>query len=216
MTDRSSLLDKMVGKEGAADELRKGVQQIAQVLDKAGVEHKAMPASDEKVKALLDKMGSDADAFIGKYWDTPPQGVKDAVLKVIMSFLGQDSEQPAEEMPDHPDEMAMGKSAKLLDTLIQTQQGQAADIQTLTKAVNSLTPLNTLATAFQALQQQVEAQNKDIKTVMSQLGGRPRAVSNATATSEVDDAALKAKVEKVLEPPDKFWGSPAKQAPGAQ
>lgn len=212
MTDRNDVLDKIVGQTGAADKLRKGVQEAKVVLDKAGVEHKSL--DEEKVKALLDTLGAKADTFIGGLMDNPPAGLKEAVVKLILSAIGEapaEEETPTEETPATPGaaQEQMGKSlpgqTKLLDTLIRTQEGQAADIQELVKAIKALAPLNDLATAFKAQTAEIQALKGEVNTVKAQLSGRPRAASQAAETV-VDDAKMTDEAKKQLARKDPFWG----------
>lgn len=212
MTERNDVLDKVIGQSGAADQLRKGVQQTVQVLEAQGVEHKAVDA--EKVKALLDTLSAKADSFLGGLMDNPPTGLKEAIVKLVLGAVGE-SEPAADEPPadNAGDTTAMtdggmmgGKAVqagqvKLLDDLIQTQASLAAGQDELVKAIKGLTPLNTLAGEFQALR-------RDIETVKAQLAGRPKPASTALETT-VEDAALQAEVEKQLDKRDPFWGTKA-------
>lgn len=215
MTERNDVLDKMIGQSGAADSLRKGVQQTAQALDAQGVEHKAV--DETKVKALLDTLAAKADTFVGGLMDNPPAGLKEAIVKLVLGAVGEAT--PAETPDDETqDTMAMTEDAtkkpgmmsgkaiqagqvKLLDDLIQTQASLAAGQDELTKAIKALTPLNTLAGEFQALRREVE-------TVKAQLAGRPKPASTAAETT-IEDKGLQAEVEKQLEKRDPFWGSKA-------
>lgn len=215
MTERNGLLDKLVGQEGAAEQLRKGVQAAKVVLDKAGVEHKALDES--KVKALLDALGTKTDSFLGGLMDAPPSGLKEAVMKLVLSAIGEapaEEEQATEAEPAMMDEnMTMGKArrsagqVKLLDDLIKTQEGLAQGQDELVKAIKALAPLNTLADALKAQTAELTSLRAELNTVKAQLGGRPRAASQAVETIE-DNQALKDAAEKALTNVDKFWGTP--------
>jgi prefoldin subunit 5 len=80
-------------------------------------------------------------------------------------------------------------------------------LDSLERSVKGLAPLNNLAQAFQAQTAMIERLVNEVDTVKAQLGGRPRAASQADET-QVEDAKLKDKVEKALTNRDSFWGVP--------
>ncbi len=216
MTERNEVLDKLVGQTGAADKLRKGVQAAQVALDTAGVEHKAI--DDSKVKALLDGLETKVDSFVNSLMSNPPPEMKQGIMQHIMHCLAQSadgSEQPTDAEPvpmeeEIPMKALRGGQAKLLDVLIHTQSDQAKALDSLERSVKGLAPLNNLAQAFQAQTAMIERLVNEVDTVKAQLGGRPRAASQADET-QVEDAKLKDKVEKALTNRDSFWGVPTQQ-----
>jgi hypothetical protein len=213
MADRNEVLDKILGQQGAADKLRKGVQTMEQRLAAQGIEHKALaPDAETKLKALLDTLGAKADGFLGGLMDSPPAGLKEAIIKLILSAVGETptEEPPAEDMAQMdgaaPDEAMMGgKQVKLLDTLIETQTGIIDEIKALRENYARLTPLDTLAEALKGLRGEITALKTEQQTVKAQLAGRPRIASQAAETVE-DNLELLQKAQKQLQPVDNFWG----------
>ena len=212
MDERDTLLDKILGKAGAAKKLREGVQAVKTELDQQGVEHKGLDAAT--VKGLIDGIGAKVDVFLGQLMDSPPDGLKEELMKLIVAKLGDGAGEvpPAEDMPleaemgTKPDEI-MGKQIKLLDTLTDTQvnlvkaiEGIEAHQDEQDKAIKALTPLNTLAQEFKALKAELTA-------VKAQLAGRPRIASQAPETGQALSAEDKAKIDKQLTPRDAFWGN---------
>lgn len=220
MNERDSVLDKIIGQAGAAEQLRKGVQEAKFTLDKAGVEHKAVDTStadDVKVKALLDTLSTKVDSFVSGIMENPPPELKQGIMQHIVHCLAKQGDMPAEDepatdmaAPADTTGMMSGKSAKLMDTLIDTQLKQSGDLATiegkigeLDKAIKALAPLNSIADAFRELRGEVQL-------VKAQLAGRPRPASSAPETVETNDKLLKA-ASAALEKRDDFWGnSPAK------
>jgi hypothetical protein len=218
MSDRDKVLDGVLGTPGAAQALRQAPQDITQVLDAKGVEHKAIdPAkvevSEDKVKALLDTVGTQTDAYLAKLMDNVPGGLREGVMQLVLSSVGAaDEEAPAEDtMQADPavaaQEQAMGKAlgAKqvvLLDQLVETQAGLLGEIAELRKQVAALTPLDTLAGEFKALKVEVSG-------FKAQLSGRPRIASQAAETV-VEDKAMVDKATEQLATLDSFWGVPVK------
>lgn len=217
MNDRDALLDKILGKAGAAVGLRKGVQSLKAELDKQGVEHKAVEAKAETDKGLLDNVAAKVDTFIGQLTDTPPDGLKEAILQLIAARMG---ESPAEEPPtDEPlmDEMALAddegarltpKMLKLMDTLTDSQVDLVNAVKAIEArqaaqdtAIKALAPMNTLAAAFKSMENR-------LALIEKQLMGRPRGAASAareTTTSITPDQ--QAAIDKQLKERDPFWGN---------
>lgn len=215
MNDRDTLLDKILGKAGAAAGLRKGVQSVKEELDKQGVEHKAVTPPAEADKGLLDNVAAKVDTFIGQLTDSPPDGLKEAILQLIASRMGEGQAEPPAADPmaemgmgaDESDPM-MPKMLKLMDTLTETQVDLVNAVKAIEErqaqqdaAVKALAPINTLAAAFKSMENR-------LALVEKQLMGRPRGAASAakeTATSITPEQ--QAQVDKQLTERDPFWGN---------
>lgn len=214
MSERDALLDKMLGKVGAAKRLRKGVQKIEETLDNAGVEHKALP---EKDKALMEDLAAKIDGLIGELTDSAPEGLRDQVMQVVMSSLTtaapaepeiepeeefmEEDPLPEEEMmveEDDGEEAFMGKSVKLFDSLMESQAQLVTDMSDISKAIKGLEPVAGVPAALKALEDRISKLEK-------QLSARPRMASRASET-QIEADELSEDVSKQFTSYNKFWG----------
>lgn len=216
MSERDALLDKMLGKVGAAKRLRKGVQKIEENLDAAGVEHKALP---EKDKALMEDLAAKIDGLIGELTDSAPDGLRDQVMQVVMSSLTtaapaeaepeeelmEEDPLPEEEMmaeEDDEEEAFMGKSVKLFDSLMESQAQLVSDMSDISKAIKGLEPVAGVPAAVKALEDRISKLEK-------QLSARPRMASRASET-QIEADELSEDVSKQFTSYNKFWGREVK------
>lgn len=209
--ERDKLLEKM-GLPVKA--LRQGVQSAKAKLDEQGVEHKS--ADETALKGIMENLSSAVDTFVAKLTDAPTPGLKDELMASIVQALatGADTTEDATDPADAaetdmgmPEDDPMMKAVEvekrkkelaLFDSLVSTQESLVKDFTELNDAVKALTPLNELAAAFKGLTDRLERVEK-------QLGGRPRAASEAPETV-VEAGAATVEVQKQMAEHSKFWG----------
>lgn len=211
--EKDSLFDRIMNRAGAAKAMRSGVNAAKAELDKRGLIHKSL--SDEKVvKGLIDNIGAAIDGVLAKLMDNPPPELKDHIMQVIVSHIGDIAPMEAETPAAPASEGEMGmmnmdeqakKQLTLLDQLITTQETLTTDQGAILKEMEALKPLAGLMGKYDALVSEVKEFKTTLAEVQKQVSGRPRAASQAAETV-VSDKDLAAAAQKSMQTTDPVFG----------
>lgn len=215
MSARDDLLDKITGKSGLSQALRKGIAQVGKTLDKAGIQHKETTANVEAVvKGLIDDVGTEVDTLLANLMETPPEGLKDAIVQLVLGKMADTaeatdqtdtSEEPGVVSEAPPEFVGESKALHtLLDNLVTTQKGLLEDQTALRKAIEALQPLNQLGEVFKAYENRQSNVESQLKILSGLLAGRPRAASQDASTLVTDPKKL-TEAKKAAEPLPRFW-----------
>lgn len=239
-SQRGAFLDKLLGRDGVADELRKAPTALETALTAAGVQHKAMqsdaspavptataetetPATgSDEATTIFNAAWAVIEANNGKEGVTTDQ-VKQQMLAAIQQQLAADH---ATETAPPPTPAAKA----LATTEIGELQNPMEAIKALTKFNNELIDtqaqqskdLGEVVKAFQALAPVVNAiaglpdivtkLGERVGDVEKQLAGRPRIASQDAAT-KVDENKLSPELQKSMVEYQNYLGVPVKNIP---
>ncbi len=220
---RNSVLDRLLGRIGAADEIRAQVSEAEKELDAAGIQHKALTASE--LEALLasaiqtvraDRVQKQAtltqddlvDIILAMHEalaDVPPENARETVVQFIsdlmaddtaeieMALFGSDEEETAEERPDEKREEEKTKTDKRLTDLLDRLVDDQAD---MTDAL-----INTMEMVVELEKADLPGQMKALTATVERLAGiiegPARRASDAAETRVPDAQALEAAIKKL-------------------
>ena len=217
MEPRDKLLTKLVG-ERTGKAFRKGARALDQALAARGLQHKEKVEVAEK--GLLEDLEAKIGGMLGEITDDPAKAkqLQDDLMQTIVACLATgDSEPDGDEAPDGnteseaaagygydsadgaPSATMSSKELKLLDKLIETQEGLYEGIQEIAARQKALEPVSGLPDRFKAME-------KRIAGLETQLKMRPQAASESDDTI-VEDADLLDRVKKSMAKFDPFFGA---------
>lgn len=210
MSERDKVLDKMLGRLGAAEKLRKIPQNIKQVLDSLGVQHKQMegmappPAPEEQVAP--DPMTAIIDTIWAIVLGEGDDATKRAQLAEVVAELMGGGSEPAHEGAAMMEDKAFKALTPLLDQLVESQVGLTDDVQKMAKALETLANLSGLQSEFKGLKDGITALRAKVAAVESFLTAGPRIASkdNGTVVKAEDTEKQKEHADKGKR--DAFWG----------
>jgi hypothetical protein len=223
MEPRDKLLNQMVG-DRTGKAFRKGARALEKVLAARGLQHKER-RSDATEKGLVEDLSDKLDAALSKISDDPEtlKVIKQAVVGVLAeedenadplvtrgtqeeaeagyryASLDDDEGDDSEPDEDEDDDAGMSKKGlKLLDALIDTQEGIYEGIQEIAARQKALDPLAKLPARMDSFE-------KRFKAMEMQLKMRPQAASESNETEEVNPDLL-GQVQKAMSQFDPFFG----------
>lgn len=232
MEPRDKLLQQLVGRANAKA-LRQGARQLKKALDVRGVAHKERKPS-KAAKGLLEDLEEKFGVMVGDLTDdaTKQDALKQQLMEAVVECLSageasEDMNAPAPEGTDADHEagyqynevdeesvdeeekedeeaaegepVMSGKALRLMDVLIESQDSIVKSLNILTERQKELEGVAKLPASFSAL-------DKRLKSIESQLRGRPQAASESDDTVE-DDPDFLSKVQKAMATFDPFWNS---------
>ena len=223
---RRSILDSILGREGAADEIEKQLADVEDTLDNEGVEHKALSLDTIEawlakqmlnVQDLRVKQATKADVTaddlvdfvmlaIDQITEAGSEGDPREVVAELVRTVFESAEEPIEEI-DVEIEADEERAVDAEDEEDEEEKAQRLDLMATVSddtaaTLKAMLETRDMLAALQDMPSNVEALSEKIAAVEAQLAQRPRAsendntVLNIGRVKQIVKAAVKAESDE--------------------